>query len=140
METHLDELSEMLHRLSFESVPEVKAHMETLARLADLHFQKEEEVFYPSVRDRWPELLNDLDRQHEEIRGVEEQMVEAIAGVCALPEDRCLHDLKLLGGELVDRLQHHIVAEEDHLFHLADQELPHSEQARLADIMARVEA
>lgn len=139
MEAHLDRLSEQLHRLSAESVPELKAQMEVIAKLAELHFQKEEMIFYPSVRTRWPSLLAELDRHHDEIRSVEEQVVEVIASACALPEERCLHDLRLLGGELVDRLQHHIVEEEDHLFLLADRNLTHHEQLRMANAMMQIE-
>lgn len=131
IEALLDALAALLHEFTAESIPEVRRIVNDLASLSQLHFAREEGVYYPHVRRYWPSLLERFERRHEEIRGVENQLLESIAADCSLPLERCLHDVKLLCGELVDRIQHHIVEEEDELFRLADERLLSPEQERL---------
>lgn len=135
IEAHLDALANVVHEISPRNLAEIKRRVEQLAQIAEPHFRREEGIYYPAVREFWPSLLEQLELRHEEIRGVEGQLLSSIAGDCSLPEERCLHDVKLLCGELIDRIQHHIVEEEDALFRLADERLPADLQANLVAAM-----
>lgn len=135
IEAHLDALAKVVHEISPRNLAEIKRRVERLAQFAEPHFRREERIYYPALRDFWPNLLEQLELRHEEIRGVEDQILSSIAGACSLAEERCLHDVKLLCGELIDWIQHHIVEEEDELFRLADEGLPADLQASLLAAM-----
>jgi hemerythrin-like domain-containing protein len=112
--------------------------MEDIRRLATIHFEKEEVIFYPSLRPALPELLAQMDQQHEEVREVEHHVVALLSDPPANPDSRWMNELRLLGTELHDLIQHHIVAEEDDLFRLAESRLSAEDQKRLAAEMTDV--
>ena len=64
METYIDRLLTALRRAGPESVPEVEAAVRDIRRLSSIHFDKEEVIFYPSLRPAFPDLLAQMDRQH----------------------------------------------------------------------------
>ena len=64
METYIDRLLTALRRGGPESVPEVEAAVRDIRRLSSIHFDKEEVIFYPSLRPAFPDLLAQMDRQH----------------------------------------------------------------------------
>jgi len=55
------------------------------------------------------------------------------------PDARWLNDLRSFGIEFHDRIQHHIVDEEDHLFRLAGERLSVADQAILARAMEEIQ-
>jgi len=138
METYIDRLLTALRRAGPESVPEVQAAVHDIRRLSSIHFEKEEVIFYPSLRPAFPDLLAQMDRQHEEVREVEQYIEELMSDPPPTPEPRWLNDLQLFGTELCDLIQHHIVEEEDQLFRLAESRLATEDQERLAVEMAKV--
>ena len=73
-----------------------------------------------------------MDLQHQDIREVEQHVVGMLAAVPELPEVRWLDEVRRSGAELYDRIQHHIIDEEDQLFRVADTQLTLDEQETLA--------
>ena len=138
IENRLDRLLDALLHLTSERVSEVQAVVGELQGLAALHFRKEEEIFYPKVRPLAPELLRLLDQQHEEVRELENHMAGLLAEIPETPDGRWLNELRSFGIELHDRIQHHIVDEEDHLFRVAGERLTSEEQHTPAKAMAAV--
>ena len=138
METYIDRLLTALRRAGPESVPEVQAAVHDIRRLSSIHFEKEEVIFYPSLRPAFPDLLTQMDRQHEEVREVEQYVGELLSDPPPTPESRWLNELRLFGTQLHDLIQHHIVEEEDQLFRLAESRLTTEDQERLAVEMAKV--
>jgi len=138
IENRLDRLLAALLHIAPERISEVQAIVGEIQELAALHFRKEEEIFYPKVRPLDPELLRLLDRQHEEVREVERHVAELLADLPQAPDGRWLNELRSFGIELHDRIQHHIVDEEDHLFRLAGERLTTEQQEILAKAMASV--
>ena len=136
IENRLDRLLDALLHLTSERVSEVQAVVGELQGLAALHFRKEEEIFYPKVRPLAPELLRLLDQQHEEVRELENHVAGLLAEIPETPDGRWLNELRSFGIELHDRIQHHIVDEEDHLFRVARERLTNEEQHTLAKAMA----
>ena len=132
METYIDRLLTALRRAGPESVPEVQAAVRDIRRLSSMHFEKEEVIFYPSLRPAFPDLLAQTDRQHEDVREVEQQVGDLLSDPPPTPESRWLNELRLFGTQLHDHIQHHIVAEEDQLFRLAESRLTTKDQDRLA--------
>ena len=86
----------------------------------------------PSLRPAFPDLLAQMDRQHAEIREVEQYIGELQSDPLPSPESHWLDELRLFGTQLHDYIQHHIVAEEDQLFRLAESRLTTEDQDRLA--------
>src|ERR1039458_3965251 len=138
METYIDRLLTALRRAGRESVPDVQAAVRDIRRLSSIHFDKEELIFYPSLRPAFPDLLAQMDRQHEEVREVEQHVGDLLSDPPPVPDSRWLNDLKLFGTELCDLIQHHIVEEEDQLFRLAEGRLTTEDQERLAVEMMKV--
>ena len=132
METQIDRLLNALRRIGPDSVPEVQAVVEEILYLSSVHFEKEEVIFYPSLRLAFPDLLAQLDRQHEEVREVEQNVADLLSDPPQIPDSRWLNELRLFGTELHDLIQHHIVEEEDQLFRLAEGRLSREDQERLA--------
>jgi len=135
IENRLDRLLPALLHLTPERISDVQAIVGELQGLAALHFRKEEEIFYPKVRPLDPELLHLLDQQHEEVREVERHVAELLAEIPQAPDGRWMNELRSFGIELHDRIQHHIVDEEDRLFRLASERLTSEEQDTLAKAM-----
>ena len=132
METQIDRLLNALRRIGPESVPEVQVAVQEIRYLSSIHFEKEEVIFYPSLRLAFPDLLAQLDRQHEEVRELEQNVADLLSDSPQIPDSRWLNELRLLGTELHDLIQHHIVEEEDQLFRLAEDRLSREDQERLA--------
>lgn len=139
IEQRLDILLAALLRLTPEIIPEIQATVGELQHLAAIHFEKEETIFYPKVRPLFSELLDRMDLQHEEVRELERHLAELLEDPPPTPEPRWLNELRSIGIEFHDRIQHHIVEEEDQLLRLAEDGLTAEEQARLAQAMEAVE-
>lgn len=131
-------LAELLH-LTPEFIPEIQATVRDLQHLAAVHFEKEETIFYPKLRPLVSDLLDRMDLQHEEVRELERHLAELLTEPPQTPESRWLNELRSLGIEFHDRIQHHIVAEEDQLFRLAEDRLTAEEQESLAAAMNAVQ-
>ena len=140
METYIDRLLTALRRAGPESVPEVQAAVHDIRRLCSIHFEKEEVIFYPSLRPAFPDLLAQMDRQHEEVREVEQYIGELLSDPPPTPESRWLNELRLFGTQLHDFIQHHIIEEEDQLFRLAESRLTTEDQDRLAIEMRKFDS
>ena len=138
MEIYIDRLFAALRRAGHESVPEVQAAVRDIRRLSSIHFEKAEVIFYPSLRPAFPDLLAQMDQQHEDVREVEQHIGELLSDPPPTPESRWLNDVRLFGTQLHDLIQHHIVEEEDQLFRLAESRLSTEEQERLAVEMKKL--
>ena len=132
METYIDRLLTALRCAGPKSVPEVEEAVRNIRRLSSIHFEKEEVIFYPSLRPAFPDLLAQMDGQHAEVREVELYIGEILSDPLPSPESHWLDELRLFGTLLHDYIQHHIVAEEDQLFLLAETRLATEDQDRLA--------
>jgi len=139
IEDCLDRLFAELQNLTAESVPLVRSIVQAIQRLSALHFEKEEEIFYPAVRKLHAALLDQMDEQHETVREVESALSEMLDRPPRDPDTRWLNELRRLGVEFHDHVQHHIVDEEDHLFRVAGEGLSGRQQAEIARAMAAVE-
>jgi hemerythrin-like domain-containing protein len=137
IEEHLDRLLAALLDLSPERIPEIQATVTALQALAKLHFRKEEEIFYPKVRPLEPDLLLRLDEQHEDVREAEHHLAEILADPQAA-DPRWMNELRSFGIGFHDRIQHHIVDEEDQLFRIAGERLSVEDQESLAIAMAGI--
>jgi len=140
IEQRLDILLAALLRLTPEVIPEIQATMRDLQDLAAIHFEKEEKIFYPKLRPVASGLLDRLDLQHEEVRELERHLAQLLAAPPQAPEARWLSELRSIGIEFHDRMQHHIVDEEDQLLRLAEDLLTRDEQESLAKAMEAVRA
>jgi hemerythrin-like domain-containing protein len=140
MEEYLDRLLAALSHISPEGVSDVRSALTGLQRLEVLHFEKEESLFYPRLRPAFPELLAQMDLQHQDIREVEQHVAETLAGQPELPEARWLDELRRSGAELYDRIQHHIVDEEDQLFRLAASHLTPDDQEMLSGAFKKIQS
>lgn len=119
-------------------IAEAQAAVRDIRRLYSIHFEKEEVVFYPSLRPTFPDLLAEMDQQHDDVREVAQHVGDLLSDPPPTPESRWLNDLRLFGTELYDLIQHHIVEEEDQLFRLAESRLSTEEQERLAVEMKKL--
>ena len=139
IEERLDILLAALLQLTPELIPEIQATVRELRGLAAIHFEKEETIFYPKLRPLLSDLLERMDLQHEEVRELERHLADLLAEPPQTPESRWLNELRSFGIEFHDRIQHHIVDEEDQLFRLAEERLTGEEQESLADAMNAVQ-
>ena len=135
METCIDRLLAALRRAGPESVPEVEEAVRDIRVLTSIHFKKEEAIFYPSLRPAFPDLLAQMDRQHADVREVEQYIGELLSDPLPSLESHWLDELRLFGTQLHDFIQHHIIEEEDQLFRLAESRLTTEDQNRLAVAM-----
>ena len=140
IEERLDILLAALLHVTPELIPEIQATVRDLQDLAAIHFYKEETIFYPKLRPRVSDVLDRMDVQHEEVRELERHLAELLAEPPQTPESRWLNELRSLGIEFHDRIQHHIVDEEDLLFRLAEDRLTAEEQESLAGAMNSVQS
>jgi hemerythrin-like domain-containing protein len=138
MEIYIDRLFAALRRAGPESVPEVQAAVRDIRRLSSIHFEKEEVIFYPSLRPAFADLLAQMDQQHEDVREVEQHIGELLSDPPPTLEFRWLNEVRLFGTPLHDLIQHHIVEEEDQLFRLAESRLTAEDQERLAVEMTKL--
>ncbi len=138
IEERLDTLLAALRRLTPGRIPEIQAAVRGLQDLAAVHFEKEENIFYPRLRPLASDLLDRLDLQHEEVRELERHLAELLAEPPQAPEARWLNELRSFGIEFHDRIQHHIVDEEDQLLRLAGDRLTAEEQQSLARAMEAI--
>jgi len=140
VETELDRLLHVVKHPADGIVSDLRRALAGLQRLLQPHFEKEEGVVYPYVRPQLPELLSQLDEQHEYAREVERHLVELLDAVQGAPNERQRAELVRFATELYDVIQHHIVDEEDQLLRLADSMLPQEEQTALAVKMKNLDA
>jgi len=140
IEERLDILLAALLHVTPELIPEIQATVRDLQDLAAIHFEKEETIFYPKLRPLVSDVLDRMDVQHEEVRELERHLAELLAEPPQTPESRWLNELRSLGIEFHDRIQHHIVDEEDQLFRLAEDRLTAEEQESLAGAMNSVQS
>ena len=140
IEERLDILLAALLHVTPELIPEIQATVRDLQDLAAIHFYKEETIFYPKLRPLVSDVLDRMDVQHEEVRELERHLAELLAEPPQTPESRWLNELRSLGIEFHDRIQHHIVDEEDLLFRLAEDRLTAEEQESLAGAMNSVQS
>src|SRR5215467_11136564 len=138
IEEHLDQLLAALLDLRPERICEIQNSISKIQALAKLHFRKEEEIFYPKVRPLDPDLLHRLDEQHEDVREAEHHLAEILTDPQAA-DPRWLNELRSFGIGFHDRIQHHIVDEEDQLFRIAGERLTIEDQESLAIAMAGIE-
>jgi len=138
IEEHLDRLLAALLDLRPERISEIQASVAKIQALAKLHFRKEEEIFYPTVRPLDPDLLHPMGEQHEDVRKAERHLAEILAYRHA-SDTRWMNNLRSFGIAFHDRIQHHIVDEEDQLFRVAGERLTIEDQESLAIAMAGIE-
>ncbi|MGZ4820437.1 MAG: hemerythrin domain-containing protein [Terriglobales bacterium] len=138
VETQIDQLLHAVKHPAGDIVSDVRRVLSGIQSLSGPHFQKEENVFYPSLRSQLPELLSQLYEQHEYVREVERHLVELIETIQASPDERQRAELIRFSTELSDVIQHHIVDEEDQLLRLADSRLSSEEQVTLASKMTEL--
>jgi hemerythrin-like domain-containing protein len=132
VETQIDQLLHAVKHPAGDIVSDVCRVLSGIQCLSRPHFQKEENVFYPSLRSQLPELLSQLDEQHEYVREVERHLVELLEAIQGSPDERQRAEIVRFSTELCDVIQHHIVDEEDQLLRLADSTLSREEQVTLA--------
>jgi hemerythrin-like domain-containing protein len=138
VEEHMDQLLAALLDLRPERISEIQASVAKIQALAKLHFRKEEEIFYPKVRPLDPDLLHRLDEQHQDVREAERHLAEILA-YRQTSDPRWMNELRSFGIAFHDRIQHHIVDEEDQLFRIAVSVLTIEDQESLAIAMAGIE-
>ncbi len=117
------------HRDMARAIAEITAE---LRNLVAHHFAREEGVLYPRLRALWPDLLAQMDEQHAYTREIDDDLQELLSQLSGPPTDRQFTELVRFSIELHDAIQHHIVAEEDHLLRFADATLSPEEQRTLA--------
>lgn len=140
METHLDGLLEALKHLSSDRVAGIQRDFLEIQRLARVHFEQEETVFYPQVRSLVPQILDKMDEEHEVVRQTERYLEELLGSFPVSPAPRDLGELRRLGIEFHDAIQVHIIDEEDQLLKVADHLLSGPEQQHLAVRMLQIAA
>ncbi len=136
IEVHLDRLLAAAKHLTPELTARVREEFLEIRRHIQPHFEQEENVFYPHLREAAGRVLAQMDDQHEYVREVEQCLEELLQAIGTVPTDRQLAELVRFCSELFDTIQHHIVDEEDLLLRLADATLSPDEQA---DLFARMQ-
>jgi len=131
MEECLDRLFAAVSHPGPELVAQVRSAISSLQRLQAVHFEKEESLFYPKLRPAFPDLLGKMDLQHKDVRELDHLVSDLLSAPPEFPEARWTDELCRSCVELHDRIQHHIVDEEDQLFRLADRDLTPADQAML---------
>jgi len=139
MEAYLDRLLAALEHLAAERIPEVRTIVQGIQDLSAVHFEKEEKLLYPRLQPVQPRLLAKMDEQHGVVREVEIHVAAMLADPPPSPDSRWLNELRRLGIEFHDHIQHHIVDEEDQLFRVAEDCLTEQEQTNLAAEMIALE-
>ncbi len=88
-----------LQQLGPALIAEAQAAVRDIRRLSSTHFEKEEVVFYPSLRLAFPDLLAEMDHRHDEVREVEQHVGDLLSDPPPTPESRWLNGLRLSGTE-----------------------------------------
>ena len=140
MEECLDRLFAAVSHPGPELVAQVRSAISSLQRLQAVHFEKEESLFYPKLRSAFPDLLGKMDLQHQDVRELDHLVSELLSAPPEFPEARWADELRRSCVELHDRIQHHIVDEEDQLFRLADRDLTPADQAMLVGGFERIQS
>lgn len=140
MEECLDRLFAAVLHPGPELVAQVRSAISSLQRLQAVHFEKEESLFYPKLRSAFPDLLGKMDLQHQDVRELDHLVSELLSAPPEFPEARWADELRRSCVELHDRIQHHIVDEEDQLFRLADRDLTPADQAMLVGGFERIQS
>lgn len=140
IEEYLDRLFAAVTHPGPELVSQVRSAISSVQRLVAAHFEKEESLFYPKLRSAFPDLLGKMDLQHEDVRELDHVVSELLSDPPEFPEARWADELRRSCIELHDRIQHHIVDEEDQLFRLADRDLTPEDQAMLAHAFKRIQS
>lgn len=140
MEECLDRLFAAVSHPGPELVAQVRSAISSLQRLQAVHFEKEESLFYPKLRSAFPDLLGKMDLQHQDVRELDHLVSELLSAPPEFPEARWADELRRSCVELHDRIQHHIVDEEDQLFRLADRDLTPADQAMLVAGFERIQS
>jgi hemerythrin-like domain-containing protein len=140
MEECLDRLFAAVSHPGPELVAQVRSAISSLQRLQAVHFEKEESLFYPKLRSAFPDLLGKMDLQHQDVRELDHLVSELLSAPPEFPEARWADELRRSCVELHDRIQHHIVDEEDQLFRLADRDLTPADQAMLVSGFERIQS
>jgi hypothetical protein len=96
------------------------------------HLRHDHRQMEEYLRPAFPDLLSKMDLQHEDVRELDHLVSELLPDPPEFPEARWADELRRPCIELHDRIQHHIVDEEDQLFRLADRDLTPDDQAMLA--------
>lgn len=135
IERHLDAMFTRLSRLTPELVTGAQAEFDVIRRLSARHFDREEKIFYPYLRPLFPDLLAKLDEQHGHIRELEQHIIDSLERRSEPPDARWLDEFRSLGIQFHDLIQHHIIAEEEQLLRLADENVPPHEDVILAGRM-----
>ncbi|MBI2815824.1 MAG: hemerythrin domain-containing protein [Acidobacteria bacterium] len=139
-EIHLDAMLDALKHLTAERVSDIRREFEAIQKLSRTHFDKEEKVFYPSVRAHAPQVLAQMDEEHAVVRETEHALEEMLAGLGEVQSlsQRDIGELYRLGIEFHDAVETHIIDEEDHLLKLIDGMVSTEEQKRLAAAMVEL--
>jgi hemerythrin-like domain-containing protein len=138
MEKHLDALLDALKHLSAERVAEIRRDFAELEKLAEIHFDQEERVYYPRVRALAPQVMDLMEEQHGVVRETERGLHELLESFSDPATQRSLDELHRIGIEFHDAVEVHIIDEEDQLLKLADRMLTTEEQIALAAAMRKV--
>ncbi len=139
IEVEIDRLLQAARKPVNDIVSEVRQAFAGVRCISQPHFAKEEGVLYPYLRCKLPDLLAQMDEQHEYAREVEQNLAEVLSAVDGAPTERQRTELVRFAIELYDVIQHHIVEEEDHLLRLADSCLDMEEQSALVARMKAVD-
>ena len=140
VETELDQLLLAVKHPTDDIVSDLRRALSAVQHLLQPHFEKEEGIVYPYLRSQLPELLSQLDEQHEYAREVERHLIELLEAIQGPPNERQRAEIVRFATELYDVIQHHIVDEEDQLLRLADSMLSQEEQTTLAAKMKDLDA
>lgn len=132
VEVQIDRLLHAVKHPTANLVAEVRQILSEIQCLSQPHFEKEENVLYPYLRSQFPQLLAELDEQHEHARELERHLLGLVECADDTPSKRQAEEVAHYGAELCDVIQHHIVSEEDEFLRLADATLSPEEQASLA--------
>ena len=140
MEEYLDRLFAAVSHPGPEMAAHVRSAVASLQRLEAPHFEKEESLFYPKLRPAFPDLLNQMDLQHEDVRELDRLVSELLSDPPEVSDVRWLDELRRSCIELHDRIQHHIVDEEDQLFQLTDRHLTPEDDEILAGAFKKIQS
>lgn len=138
MEKHLDSLLDALKHLRGDRVAGIRLDFAALEKLAELHFEQEERVYYPRVRNLAPKVMELMEEEHGVVRETEKGLHELLESISDPATQRSLDELHRIGIEFHDAVEVHMIDEEDQLLKLADQALTPDEQRSLAAAMRKI--
>src|SRR6185503_16762835 len=76
IEEYLDRLFAAVSYPGPQMAADVCSVVASLQHLEALHFEKEESLFYPKLRPLFPDLLTQMDLQHEDVRELDRLVSE----------------------------------------------------------------